>query len=276
MQPQDIPAGLHLCRLSCWNQLEDDWRAFLDSPDGGGRLAEREGVVAGTVTFLRYGRCFSWLSMMLVDPDARRVGIGTRLLAAALDALGGEACVYLDATPVGEPLYRRFGFTGEYELVRANITVPSGRFGPVPDTVRPMAAGDWAEVFALDRQVFGADRSALLTSFYRRAPDLARTVRHGGTLLGYCFGRPGYLYRQLGPIVAEDAGVAQDLVAGCLAGRPGEKFAVDVPLLAREWIGWVESSGFTLERPFLRMCHGQSQCSGLPALQFAIAGPEFG
>jgi hypothetical protein len=136
--------------------------------------------------------------------------------------------------------------------------------------------GDWAELFARDRQVFGADRSALLTSFYRRAPDLARTVHRDGTLLGYCFGRPGYLYRQLGPIVAEDVGVARDLVAGCLAGRPGEKFAVDVPLLAREWIGWLESSGFTLERPFLRMCRGQLLCPGLAALQFAIAGPEFG
>lgn len=276
MQARDIASGLHLCRLVCWNQVEDDWRAFLDSPDGGGRLAEREGVVAGTVTFLRYGHCFSWLSMMLVDPEARRAGIGTRLLAAALDALAGEVCVYLDATPLGEPLYRRFGFTGEYELVRANITVPCGRFGPVPDTVRPIEAGDWAEVFSRDRQVFGADRSALLTSFHRRAPDLARTVRHGGTPLGYCFGRPGYLYRQLGPIVAEDIGVARDLMAGCLAGQPDEKFAVDVPLRASEWLGWLESSGFTLERPFLRMRRGRSQCPDLPAVQFAIAGPEFG
>ena len=78
MHMGDIPAGLHLCRLSRWNQLEEDWRAFLDSPDGGGWLAEHEGTAVGTVTFLRYGRRFSWLSMMLVHPDARRAGIGTK------------------------------------------------------------------------------------------------------------------------------------------------------------------------------------------------------
>jgi GNAT superfamily N-acetyltransferase len=276
MHMGDIPAGLHLCRLSRWNQLEEDWRAFLDSPDGGGWLAEHEGTAVGTVTFLRYGRRFSWLSMMLVHPDARRAGIGTRLVDAALDALPGGTCVRLDATPLGEPFYRRFGFSGEYELVRAKVAVPSGRFGPVPENVRPMGTGDFAEVFTRDCQVFGADRSVLLASFYRRAPDLAWTVHRGETLLGYCFGRPGYLYRQLGPVVAESAAAARDLVFRCLAGQPGEDLALDVPRSARGWIAWLESVGFIIERPFLRMCRGQTRCPGLAGRQFAIAGPEFG
>jgi GNAT superfamily N-acetyltransferase len=276
MHVEDIPAGLHLCRLSRWNQLEEDWRAFLGSPDGGGWLAECAGAAIGTVTFLRYGRGFSWLSMMLVHPDARRAGIGTRLMEAALEALAGEACVRLDATPLGERLYRRLGFSSEYELVRARVTAPHGRFGPVPENVRPMENGDWAEVLALDCQVFGADRSALLTSFYRRAPDLACTVHSGKTLRGYCFGRSGYLYRQLGPIVADDVAVARDLVAHCLARQPGENLAVDVPRFPPDWIVWLESMGFTVERLFLRMGRGPTKCPGIAGRQFAIAGPEFG
>ena len=173
MHTGDIPAGLRLCRASRWNQLEGDWRAFLDSAEGGGRIAEREGQAIGTVTFLRYAGCFSWLAMMLVDPGARGAGVGTRLMEAALDDLAGEPSVRLDATPLGEPLYRRFGFQGEYELERAKVTVAPGHFGSTPEAVRPMSAADLAGVFARDRQVFGADRSALLTSFYRRAPDLA-------------------------------------------------------------------------------------------------------
>jgi len=276
MHVRDIPTGLHLCRLNRWNQIEEDWRAFLGSPDGGGWLAEREGTAVGTVTFLRYGRCLSWLSMMLVHPDTRRAGIGTRLMDAALGALAGETCVRLDATSLGEPLYRRFGFSGEYELVRAKVAAPSGRFGPLPENVRPMGTHDLAEVFTRDCIVFGADRSMLLASFYHRAPDLAWTMHRGETLLGYCFGRPGYLYRQLGPVVAEDAAVARDIVSHCLAGQPSEDLAMDVPRAARGWIAWLESVGFTVERPFLRMCRGRNQCPGLAAHQFAIAGPEFG
>ena len=276
MHAEDIRTCLQLCRFSHWNQLEEDWRVFLDSWDGGGRVAEVEGIVIGTVTFLRYGGCFSWLSMMLVHPDSRHVGVGTLLMDAALDALASEPCVRLDATPLGELLYRRFGFSGEYELTRAKVTVPLGPFGSVPDGVLPMKAVDLAEVFARDRQVFGADRSALLTSFYRRAPDLARTLYRGGTLIGYCFGRPGYLYRQLGPVVANDTTAARELVAGCLASQAGETLAVDVPRLDSEWTAWLESAGFTMERSFLRMYRGQRQRPGFDARQFVIAGPEFG
>ena len=276
MRTADIPAGLDLCRLSGWNQLEEDWRSFLDSPDGGGWVAESGESILGSVTFLRYGGSFSWLSMMLVRPDARGAGVGTRLMETALDALASEGCVRLDATPLGEPLYRRFGFQGEYELVRAKARAARERFGNVPENVRAMQPGDLAEVFARDCQVFGANRSLLLASFYRRAPEFAWIARRSGALLGYCFGRPGHLYRQLGPLVAEDATVAQDLVTQCLAGQPGKDVAVDVPRLASEWIAWLQSVGFTIERPFLRMYRGKNQSPGLPGNQFAISGPEFG
>jgi GNAT superfamily N-acetyltransferase len=273
MSLSDIPAGLHLCRLSRWNQLEEDWRIFLASPDGGGRIAERDGGAAGTVAWLRYGRSFSWLSMMLVDPEARRSGIGTRLMEVALDALSAETCVMLDATPLGAPLYRRFGFTGEHELVRAQFGVAPGSFRPPPENKSPMGAADLEEVFARDREVFAADRSVLLASFRQRAPEFAWVARRGGTLAGYCFGRPGYRYRQIGPVVAENEAAARDLVGACLMGLDSGPVAMDVPT---RWLHWLRSVGFTIERPFLRMRRGERPCPGLPANQFAIAGPEFG
>jgi GNAT superfamily N-acetyltransferase len=280
MTRQDIDAGLRLCRLSLWNQVEDDWRCFLDPAEGGGWLAEKDGDVVGTVAFLRYGHCFSWLSMMLVDPRARRGGIGLRLLAEALDALAEESCVRLDATPAGESLYRRHGFVPEYTLTRAKLTVAAERFRQSPEAlrpgVRPIAPGDLAEVFAMDREVFGADRTALLASFYIRAPELAWCVRNRASLLGYCFGRPGCLYWQLGPIVAESPSVASDLVAQCLSGQDGRTLVVDAPRLAPEWTQWLESVGFEMERTFLRMRRGENRYPGIPDRQFGIAGPEFG
>ena len=234
MQPTDIVAGLRLCRLSQWNQLEEDWRAFLESPDGGGLLAESGGDVHGTVTFLRYGRPFTWLSMMLVDPEARGRGVGTQLMEAALEALATDTCVRLDATPLGEPLYRRFGFNGEEELGRAKITALPGVTPHATQSISPMIDADLPQAFERDLREFGADRSAILTSFHRRAPQLAFVRRDGHGLSGYCFGRPGYLYRQIGPVVADDASTAQALVECCLANHPGEIFAVDLPRTAGE------------------------------------------
>jgi len=283
MTREDIAAGLRLCRLSQWNQMADDWRCFLEWAEGGGWLAVKDGRVVGTVAFLRYGHHFSWLSMMLVDPRLRLTGIGSRLLGAALDALKEESCVRLDATPAGEPLYRRYGFVPEYELTRARVTVAAERFRRSPDSVHPIGPGDLSEVFARDREVFGADRSELLASFYARAPEFAWTARGqagdrtGATsLLGYCFGRPGYRYEQIGPIVAESASVASDLVSHCLSGRDRRTVVVDASRLAPDWTQWLESVGFEMERPFLRMRRGENRYPGMPDRQFGIAGPEFG
>jgi GNAT superfamily N-acetyltransferase len=276
MLANDIPAGLGLCRLSGWNQLEEDWREFLEPASGGGRIAECDGHAAGTVAYLRYGDRFSWLSMMLVDPEVRRSGIGTRLMEAALDALAGESCVMLDATPLGEPLYRRFGFEGEYELVRSKVIVAPTGFPAGPAGVTPLGAADLEEVLARDREVFGADRSRVLASFYRRAPDLAWVARRGERLIGYCFGRPGYRYRQIGPMIAEGEETARDLLGRCLACQPGSEIAIDVPRSADGWLRWLGSAGFTIERPFLRMRRGDRPFPGRFDRQFAIAGPEFG
>src|SRR5947209_11987726 len=165
MRLADIPAGLDLCRLSRWNQLAEDWRCFLDSPSAAGLLAERDGAVLGTVTFLRFQPAFTWLSMMLVHPDARRSGIGTVLMQSAVEALAAEPCIRLDATPLGEPLYRRFGFTGEYQLLRARANDKRS----TATTALPLQAASLDEVLTRDREVFGADRGRLLASFYRRA-----------------------------------------------------------------------------------------------------------
>src|ERR1043166_1113917 len=102
MTEQDIEAGLRLCRASGWNQLAADWRIFLECNGEGCRVEEIDGRVAGTAATLRYEDRFSWISMLLVDPEMRRRGIGTMLLEEALRVLGGTRSIRLDATPAGK------------------------------------------------------------------------------------------------------------------------------------------------------------------------------
>src|ERR1022692_4819784 len=130
MTMEDIPGGLRLCRASGWNQLEEDWRLFIDSPGSGGLLIAGTDNVLGTAAYMRYD-ALAWVAMMLVDPAERGAGLGGRLLAAALEALADAPCVGLDATPAGEALYRRSGFVEDYRLVRIKATIDGARF-PVP------------------------------------------------------------------------------------------------------------------------------------------------
>jgi len=249
MTAQDIPAGMGLCTNAGWNQLEEDWRFFLESPGSGAFRAQMGGLTIGTAAFVRY-QGLTWIAMMLVAPDYREMGIGRRLFTRVLDAVRDDSCVGLDATALGEPLYRRNGFVNDYSLVRTKATVEAARFVPFAGRARPMTAADLAAVLTRDLAVFGADRSALLSSIFARAPECAWIVPGDGVVRGYTFGRPGRIFSQLGPVVADDASTARDLVAGCFSRLDGRLFAIDAPQLDSAPLDLTP-----LGEPFFRHCY---------------------
>ena len=174
----------------------------------------------------------------------------------------------LDATPLGQSLYRKFGFVESYSLMRLVGRAFSLQPAISRLAARPVDTTDLPAIFAMDREVFGADRSRLLASLLARAPESAWTIDDRG----YCFGRPGHLYYQLGPVVATDPEAARALVTHALAARP---CTIDVPLRDPAWVDWLKSIGFVAERPFVRMFLRGHVHPGDPARQYAIAGPEF-
>ncbi|MGH9754751.1 MAG: GNAT family N-acetyltransferase [Blastocatellia bacterium] len=87
MTPADIAAGLALTRAARWNQTERDWEMFLRLSPEGCRVAVMDERVVGTVATARYEDRFAWIGMVLVDPAERGHGIGSRLMAEALDLL---------------------------------------------------------------------------------------------------------------------------------------------------------------------------------------------
>ncbi len=281
MTAGDIPAGLRLCRASRWNQVEADWRLFLELNSSGCRVVERDekknGHVIGTVSTIRYGAGrFGWLSMILVDPAERGAGIGTQLLQEGLALLEDQRCIRLDATPAGQRIYRHHGFVQEYGLSRMVGRVDPSRFGLPSATVRPMRPEDLPEVLPVDAQVFGAGREKIIFDLFRRAPQYAWISEKNGHVQSYVLGRPGFLYEHLGPIVARDLDGALNVTAVCLRSHPGVTFAVDASSFESGWMEWLAAQGFTEERPFIRMYRGDHRYSGIPEQQFAIVGPEFG
>ncbi|MGI9073857.1 MAG: GNAT family N-acetyltransferase [Bryobacteraceae bacterium] len=275
MQPQDIEAGLRLCRASRWNQLESDWSLFLGLSPAGCRVAEKQGHVVGTVATLRYQDRFSWLAMVLVDPEERRAGIGTRLLHEGLTLLAGQPCVRLDATGVGRQLYMQHGFMDEYSITRFTTTVNPTQIARRARSVRRISEQDLPAIFDQDREIFGADREPVLRSLFARSPECA-WVAVTSHIQGYCFGRPGFLYQQLGPIVAPDEILARELVSQCLSQKSGERFGIDAPHHCASWLDWLTSIGFSEERSFIRMHRGENRYPGHPEYMFGVVGPEFG
>jgi predicted N-acetyltransferase YhbS len=275
MTAHDIPAGLRLCRASRWNQLASDWQQLLDLNPDGARVAVMDGRVVASVAALDYDARIGWVAMVLVDPAHRRQGLGTAMLTEGLEILAHVPVVRLDATPAGYPIYGARGFEEEYRLVRME-RVASDQVAAATVAARRMRRADHGTIAARDLDVFGASRQPLIQWLAAGAHGYAWVAEDASGITGWMFGRPGFAFDQLGPIIARDHIVAAGLVAACVRASPGVPFILDAPSDAPEWLTWLEASGFQVQRPFIRMRRGRGSVMGPHEEQFAIVGPEFG
>ncbi len=272
MITSDIDAGLRLTRAAGWNQLRRDWEMFLLRSPGECFVAEKTGKVIGTSATIRYQERFSWIGMVLVDPAERGRGIGKHLFRRAVEALARDSCIRLDATPAGEPLYRKFDFRKECGIRRMEAEASSSDRS---SRARPIVEDDLPAISRLDFETFGADRSFLLRWLWEGAPEYARAVEGRTGIEAYLFGRHGFGFEHLGPIVAPSVELAQSLVLSCLQPVSGRRVIID----ARdepEWLNSLSVLGFREQRPFIRMCRGQEARPLRPELQWSVTGPEFG
>jgi len=278
MTVADLEDGLRLSRASGWNQTIEDWRLLVSLGPGLFRVAVEEGRIVASGGAVRYGDALAWICMILVDPARRGHGIGTRIFDDVLDRTetlvrtDGLRVVGLDATPAGRGIYVQRGFqdAGGIVRMRAEGVQPL----PHPESVRLLTREDLAGVLARDREIFGAVRGAVLRWAFGTAPDLAWVGSTTGTTT-YCFGRHGDHSDQVGPVVAEDAAIASDLVRACLSRPQGRPLIIDARA-EPSWQAALARVGFREQRPFTRMYLGEARPAAHPALEPAVLGPEFG
>ena len=276
MTHADIEDGLRLCRLSRWDQVARDWERYLGFGDSGATAALRDNRVIGTSARIRYGDRFGWIGMVLVDPDAQGQGLGASLLKYSLDARHDLPAIRLDATPAGYPLYLKQGFAEEGRLRRLERTRSGGAAPPAQAGVRQMTRADLAEIGAMDLGAFGAPRGELLEWMVEGAPEYALVASREGALVGYSFGRHGFEFDHLGPIVARDSRIAVQLAAACLSHETSRGLIIDATCHDELWLRFLEQAGFREQRPFIRMYRGGPLPFGESRHQFAVLGPEFG
>lgn len=262
MTVADVPRGMRLKALAGWNQTEADWRRFLRLQPDGCFVAEVEGLVVGTVAAFIFGDV-AWIAMVLVDPQYRKHGIGTALMTEAL-AVTGHRTVRLDATALGQPVYAKLGFVGEYELTRyAGMLTGS--------TGSAMPPASLAVVTQLDFQVTATPRARLLEAL--AAEDGAHAYSVGAT--GYLMDRPGLPATYIGPAIAIDEASGLALLNDAARRFAGQLVMMDIPVANRPAVKWAEAAGLKAQRTFLRMRRGPA-IADHPQLIWASSGPEKG
>ncbi len=267
----DLAFAHDLSRRAGWNQTRRDWERFLCLGQGGCFLALEEGQSAGTATTTCYGTELAWIGMVLVHPDFRRRGIGTELLRRAISYLREEreiACVRLDATPEGRPLYEALGFEAEWDISRWQRERRGDLKGSAfsaPSELGPAA-------LALDHIVFGADRANLLKSLVEGS---VLGVQHADGSFGLL--REGMRASYLGPVTAASVRggleIAETLIRSC-----PEDHAVfwDLPDKNFPAVELAASLGFRPVRRLTRMRLGDRATSCDPSGIFGLSEPGLG
>ena len=276
----DVDAGLALSDAAGWNQTADDWAFFIEHGHAIGHRGndddDSDRRLVATAAALPFGHALGWISMVLVAPSHRQRGLATALLAECIRwlAASGRTAV-LDATPDGEPVYRRLGFASGFAFARwqgeggATRTPTSW-----PPTSVSTAAGiaDIADIVSLDAAAGSAPRAALLRALLSRPGSRAWLSPHRS---GFVVARAGRRATQVGPLVAASATEAMTLLDSALDATTGRAF-VDVPERSVAIAAALERRGFTRQRPFVRMALGGGPVLTLGERVHALAGPEFG
>lgn len=212
---------------------------------------------------------------MLVDPEYRRRGLGTRLMRTALEHLQriGVNSIKLDATPAGRPLYESLGFRSEGLIERWEGMGKAGVKKKRPawdERLRPA-------VYTFDRLSFSADRSVLLASLITDCPVAPLVAMNSeGQLEGFALARLGRQAFYIGPVAAGDRDTALALLDGMLERLSGEKICLDFNTgfgLSSEVLA---DRGLVRQRELTQMAFGPESRAGLSTRIFGRAGPEMG
>jgi GNAT superfamily N-acetyltransferase len=272
MTSDDLVAAQSLSGEQQWPHRVEDWEMMLGI--GFGYVAEREGEVIGIAMAWRFGEDAAAIGMVIVSPGMQGRGLGRQLMEALLAELG-DRTVWLSATDVGVPLYRKLGFVEAGAIIQhqgAAFTVPMADLIP-DERVRPLGSKDRSTMRSLMRRATGMNRDALLDALVRGTQGvmLTRANEPVGFSLFRRFGR-GYV---VGPTIAPDIGGAKALISHWLGSNSGMFCRLDVP----EECGlsdWLDALGLPRVGRVVRMVRGSRPPVDPSATVFSLTTQALG
>lgn len=241
LTPEDLTACADLSEDRGWLREEHKWGLLLTAGTGYGvDDPSGKGLVTACVV-TPYGPGLSAVGMVLVAERYARQGVGRRLMRHVL-AEAGDTPLTLHATPNGQPLYEELGFTGtgRAEMLKGRFTFAE----PAPEIpTRAATAEDLPAILRLDTEVFGLDRTHMITRLPAFADQL-RVAEEEGRITGFAAAWPNMDTHVVGPLIARDTATAQALVAS-LARHTDRPLRTDIDERHETLRDWLKANGLT-------------------------------
>ncbi|MEU6143330.1 GNAT family N-acetyltransferase [Streptomyces sp. NPDC047081] len=239
---RDLTACADLSEDRGWPREEHKWGFLLTAGKGYGIDDPQGGLVCACVV-TEYGPQdrpdLAAIGMVLVAERHARRGIGRHLMRHIVSTMGTTPLT-LHATPNGRPLYEELGFkvTGRAEMLRGHFT--SGGLEAKVVT-RAATAEDLPAIVRLDEEVFGADRTHIVTRLPAFADRLC-VAEENGRIIGYAGAWPNMETHVVGPLIARDTETAKALITS-LAAHTDRPLRTDIDVRHEELLAWAKERG---------------------------------
>ncbi len=250
-----VIAAYHLS----YSRMDTLRRYLLIQPDGA-FIVKYDDSIVGFGAAVDYGP-FAYIGLMSVHPAMQKRGVGRLLLEHLLRWLDVRECVtvLLDASPAGAPLYARYGFReGDRTMVLQRTQSAQsiqGTYVPqsFPVGITSFAAEDLQAVVTFDAACFGAERKAVLASYWADSPQRSLLMRDtSGQISGYVIAQA----HAIGPWIARNVEAAEHLLAAGLALPFEDAISVFVSEHNHAALRLLADYGFKQQRTLSHMWRG--------------------
>jgi GNAT superfamily N-acetyltransferase len=221
---EGVQSAIEWAAREGWNPGLHDAEPFFAVDSKGHFVGELNGKPVVFISAVQYDETFGFMGLYIVDPEHRAKGYGLSIFKAALDYLGNRN-IGGDGVVAQLENYKKIGFDIAYRNLRYEGHANIKPYRNVSD-LRTLA---FDAIKEYDRKMFLAPRTRFLNKWVFMPESYAMGTVQDGKLLGYGVLRKCYSGWKVGPLFADDLGIARNILNALIGRIPGECYFLDVP-----------------------------------------------
>lgn len=218
-----MPFILSLAEAEGWNPGLSDGIPFYHTDPKGFFIGKLGDEKIGCISAVSYTPSFGFLGLYILKPPYRGKGFGIQLWNRALAHLG-IATIGLDGVVQQQENYKKSGF---------QLFCKNGRFrgkikGRASSHLTSLDSVSLEELAEYDTPLFGVKRERFLKEWIAMPNSTSLAKREGGQITGYGLIRRCKVGHKIGPLFADTAAVAEELLLALIAKSRADEIFIDV------------------------------------------------
>lgn len=207
-----------------WNPGLHDADCFYDTDPKGFIVGEYNGEIVGAISAVAYDDNFGFIGFYIVQEDHRNTVLAPLLARNAIRHLSSQN-VGLDGVFEKVDSYKSIGFKYAYRNLRFE-----GKFeGRHSDNVIPVSDIPFKDILDYDTKFFPVKREIFLKNWLNMPDSRALAIKSDNEIIGYGMIRKCRKGFKIGPLFAENADIAEEILLALLSDAGGDFFYLDVP-----------------------------------------------